>query len=275
MKRFFLFLLFVFLMVSSCQKPAVEDKPQPELKVERTSLTLSGNITPTDTIKVQSNQDWTVAVAPATAAAWLQLSTLTGSGNGDIIVRTTQNNTAAARSATITITATSGSIQPLNITVTQNPLQPQLTIDSTHLGLGAAKDSKDSFNIQSNISWQITSSTSWLTVNRSSDSNNAKVYVTALEANGSGAARTATLTIAPTGATIQPILLTVTQQATTAQTVTNVAVVWSKLYGGLSSEISYSMTASPYGGYVLAGKTASGDGDNSGTPLHGQYDGWL
>jgi hypothetical protein len=131
----------------------------------------------------------------------------------------------------------------------------QLEVSNQTLNLGVA-GTKDSFTIQSNVNWQITSSASWLSLSATSGSNNSKIYVTATQNNTSGNTISASITITPVGTTnIQPVVVTV------RQSYEKLSTQWTKLYRGSASDTVYYMTKTNDGGFVLAGNSESNDGD--------------
>jgi hypothetical protein len=95
-----------------------------------------------------------------------------------------------------------------DITVSEGSSYITLAVSSTKVNIGAAANSTGTFLVVSNsTSWTVSSSQTWLTVSPDSGANNATVTVTAQQ--NTDIARTATVTITPTGA--DPKTVTITQ----------------------------------------------------------------
>jgi hypothetical protein len=142
---------------------------------------------------------------------------------------------------------------------TPPPTTGFLSASATNLTLnGAILNSKDSFNILSNVNWTISispASATWLTANITSGSGNSKILITTNQLNTTGVDRVAQVIIAATGNLAVPI---VTIQIN--QTQANVTI-WSKLYGGSLNDQFNDIIKTSDGGYVVAGYTLSNDGD--------------
>jgi hypothetical protein len=96
------------------------------------------------------------------------------------------------------------------------------------LNVAAAENTTaGSFSVNSNISWAVTSSQTWLTLSSASGSNNASITLIAT-ANPNNSIRTATITVSGTGVTSQTI--TVTQAAKAATEVSEVSDKANLLY---------------------------------------------
>ena len=89
----------------------------PGLSVDTATLNLNGTSAASDSFSITANVDWTIT----SSASWLAATPLNGSGNGNIHVQATSGNfNNAAREATLTITATgNNSVQPVTVTVRQ------------------------------------------------------------------------------------------------------------------------------------------------------------
>lgn len=154
------------------------------------------------------------------------------------------------------------------------PPQPQplsLKTDSTSLWLESAKNSVDSFAIQSNTDWTITitpASTAWLKTNPSSGSGNAKIFVTSTAENNTSSVRSATIVVSPpANSSLQPISITVRQRTPP------LSLVWAKQYGGSKAETALCILPTADGGFLSVGSSQSNDGDVSGA--HGGEDGYV
>jgi hypothetical protein len=138
----------------------------------------------------------------------------------------------------------------------------QLKIDSTKLKLSGTKSAIDSFTIQYTGDWSIAispTSVTWIKTDKTSGTGNAKVYVTAEQDNISGKDKTANITVTPNGETANALTIVVTQ-------IPYIPVfkdVWSKVYGGSGDDVLPSLIKTTDGGYIMAGKNESNDGDVS------------
>jgi len=85
---------------------------------------------------------------------------------------------------------------------------PYVALSSNTIQIGNAQNSTASFDINSNLSWTIVTSQSWLTADITSGTDFSTITLTAI-ANTTNNPRTATITISGNG--INPVILTVTQ----------------------------------------------------------------
>jgi hypothetical protein len=126
---------------------------------------------------------------------------------------------------------------------------------------------KDSFTIKSEGNWTISispSNSTWLQLGTLSGNGTIKVIVTAIAENQSNAPRTATLTIHPSNASLEPISISVTQLP---------IISWSGIFGGSRVDYVQCITAANDGGFVMAGSSESIDGDLN--INHGYADAWV
>jgi hypothetical protein len=101
----------------------------------------------------------------------------------------------------------------LKLNLDSKPAAQALSVSSTSINLSGSDNSTSTFDITSNINWDVTSNQSWLTVNYEWGSNNATIVLTAT-ANTSGKQRTAILTISGLG--VQARTVTVIQAVMTS-----------------------------------------------------------
>ncbi len=175
----------------------------PYLTVNETSLSLGSEGNSQNSFTISSNVDWTIS----DNQAWLTTNHTSGTGNQTVIVTAmSANPSTSSRSATITI---GGSGFTRTLSVTQQGVNPYLTVNETSLNLGSEANSQNSFTISSNVSWTISDNQAWLTTNYTSGIGNQTVIVTATNANPSTSSRSATVTISGSGFTRT---LSVTQQ---------------------------------------------------------------
>jgi hypothetical protein len=130
MRNSFCLLSFLCLYILSCNKsdsnetttPPPPPPPQVHMLADRTTLHIIGKIGSIDSFNVQSNVSWTLTISPSTAT-WLHASSNSGTGNAKVYISNLESNTTTGtKTATITITPpTSSSLQPVSISVTQQP----------------------------------------------------------------------------------------------------------------------------------------------------------
>ena len=169
----------------------------PTLTVSPTYLTLDEN--GNGTILIASNTQWT----GISSDSWLNFSPSSGSGNVQVSVSAYINNTGVERSAILTFTDQSNKVTAATIIIQKAPV---LTVNPSSLNFASAGGS-NSFSVESNISWNVSSSDSWCTVSPSYGSGNGNVTVN-VAANPDPAARQTTITIS--GATLSSSI-TITQ----------------------------------------------------------------
>lgn len=171
----------------------------PTLTVSPTNLTLDEN--GNGTIMITSNTQWT----GISSDSWLNFSPSSGSGSVQVSISAPINNTGGERSAILTFTDQTNKVTAATIIVQKAAF---LTINPTNMTFESAGGS-NSFSIDSNISWTVSSNDSWCTVNPSSGSGNGNVTVN-VAANPDPAVRKTRITVSggPISRTI-----TITQDA--------------------------------------------------------------
>jgi hypothetical protein len=91
--------------------------------------------------------------------------------------------------------------------VTQEGAPAILTVSANTLTLSALANNSSTFDINSNISWNVSSDQPWLTISKNSGSNNETITLTTL-ANTITSPRTALVSISGNGVTTKSILVT-------------------------------------------------------------------
>lgn len=175
------------------------------LQVSQDSVYLQAGINNSGNFIITSNLSWQIN-NPAT---WLHLNNLTGSGNDTILIYADENLMFTPRSVVLTIDAPGAA--PLTIVVFQHAAIPVLNVSATNITLGYQANSTSSFNIISNLSWQIENIATWLQLNDTSGTGNDSIILTALE-NTSFSQRTTNLTISASG--VSSRIITVIQNPT-------------------------------------------------------------
>lgn len=213
----------------------------PVLNATPTGITIGRLSGSTGTLTVESNTTWSAS----DNQSWLSLTPAGGSNNGTITLTATSTNTStSARSATVTISG--AGVTPKTIAITQEATV--LTVSQSSLTIGAPPNSTKTFTITSNISWSVSSSQTWLTVNNSSGTGNATITLTAA-ANPSTATRSATITISGSGVSSKTI--SVTQEASLPSL--NVSASALTILAAANSIISFEITSN-IGWTVLSNK---------------------
>jgi hypothetical protein len=153
------------------------------------------------TFTVASNSAWTVL----SDQAWCTV-TPSGSGNGSIIANYLENTTASQRVANITVTVSG--LQPVIVTVTQNPAGSTLSVSPTNQNVTAPAGSTN-FTVTTNSAWTAGSDQTWCTVTPSGSGNG---IITANYTENTGLIpRTVIITVTVSGLPV--IDVTVTQEA--------------------------------------------------------------
>lgn len=205
--------LFAMFFLANCGDDSEDSSPT--LSVQPTSITLGADGTER-AVNVSSNTSWTVR----SDDSWLQCSPTGGTGGGVVTIRASVN-TGEARYTKLTFTDKTGRATA-SVNVTQEagsnpqPPTPEKTLEISKNSVSfMATGRNDSFTIQSNTSWTVSSDKDWCTVSPTSGSNDGTVTVSAKD-NTETSSRTATITVKAGDITKT---ITVTQEATTPSSV--------------------------------------------------------
>jgi hypothetical protein len=173
------------------------------LSVSPSTMILADTANSKGTFTLISDTTWTVGFA--SGSPWLTANPASGKFNNTVTLTAAANNTGVVRTDTVKINAPG--VTTKKILVNQGFTGPIFTAtnDSTNISTSAA--SKDTVRITSNTIWTITSSQSWVTLNQSGGTNNAKVGL-AIAANSAPGSRTDTIKVTAPGATPQVFTLT-------------------------------------------------------------------
>jgi hypothetical protein len=161
----------VLLSLSSCKKD-----PPPVLTISVQNLSL-GNISPSETISVESNYPWKLTCD----ASWISFTPSTGDGNATVTITAQDNLTEDERNANLIFTiGKEGSSTFLRKVVRATQSFPQLNLDIELLSFEKDNSTK-SFTVNSNTSWsvEVSSGASWITSNKTSGTGNSQISVTA------------------------------------------------------------------------------------------------
>jgi hypothetical protein len=184
-----------------------QDGAVPVLDVSVDTITLSANPGNSDIFNVSSNVSWNVNAGES----WLSVSPANDSANGVVTVIALSENTMAESRVT-TVNVAGEGLLPEQIMVIQEGTEPSLSAYPSSLTLNSDVGSSSTFDITSNIDWEISSDQPWLIVSPSSGSNNNSITVLTTSENPSSSGRTATVTIS--GEDIADQSVFVTQQGT-------------------------------------------------------------
>ena len=192
-----IFGLCSILLFTNCPGDPVDDGPT--LTVTPSTITLEADGSG-KTISVTSNTSWTVRADDS----WVKYSPTGGTGGSSITVSASVNtgderpsklilsDKTGRATAEVTITQKKGDSPTPTPTPTQDPT---LTVNPSSLSFSSSAGS-NTFVIESNTSWTVSSDQTWCTINTSSGSNNATITVNVIE-NTSTSARNATITVSP------------------------------------------------------------------------------
>ena len=139
-----------------------------------------------ESFSITSNVSWTVL----SNQDWCSVSPTTGSRDGKVSVSVDKNTSLSERTATITIQSEAGN---LTLKVIQSGADPVLSLSVINIDFTSGGGSK-SFSITSNVSWTVTSSQDWCSVDPKTGKSDGGVSVS-VDKNTSLSERTATITI--------------------------------------------------------------------------------
>lgn len=135
-----------------------------------------------------------------------------------------------------------------------------LRVNRANLVLQGDRSSIDSFHIQTDVDWKISlsaSATGWLSVDLSQGSGSGQVKVIATTDNLGQQDRSGVIEIADKAGVLPTVSVKVTQSQ-------YVVKPFSRTWGGVKSDFFTTMAVTGDGGYVMAGYSASDDGDFAG-----------
>jgi hypothetical protein len=193
----------------------------PTLSVSSNSLSVAASASSTTSLSVYSNAKWTLNHSDKTN--WLTLSgapvTTLWTGDTTLNFVATANPKLSIRRDTLSIMVTGLPVQ--KIVVSQDAAAPVLSVSANTVSLPAnAGTIENVFSINSNTTWTISSTQSWITASPGSGSNNSNITLT-ITANPNTTNRNATITVSSAGVTSQTITVTQTSEAATLSVNTN------------------------------------------------------
>ena len=293
MNKLLLGLATIFLF--ACSKNSNNSQlrtPPAQLKVDKSSLKLSGIKPSVDSFSIEYSGNWKISFNPSTVS-WLKATPGSGSGNALIHVTAEEDNTTGAdRSATIIVTPDGDASKAVNVGVTQhisNTLWSKLyggsgndfftnvtqTPDGGYIAIGtnASTDGDVSSNKNSRDVWAVRV-----------DANGNKVWEKSYggtnSEDGASIAKTSDgnfVIAAYSSSTDGDISINKGRSDLFVFKIDgNGSILWKKTFGGSLGEYTSGNTfiaATSDGGSVIAASSDSNDGDVSGN--HGIEDVWI
>ena len=280
MKKRLLIIPLLFLLLNACKKgsggPDVE--PVSTLRVNRSTLILSGNAVALDSFHIQTDVDWKITLS-ASAVGWLGVDTDHGSGSGQVRLNAFSDNLGLQeRNATIEIVDVAGALPTVTVKVTQTAfvIRPfsktwggvKSDFFTTMVVTGDGGYAMAGYSASDDGDFAGNRGSMDLLVLRTDGEGNRiwqKTY------GGSGFDAAAAMVNTADGGML------ITGQTTSSdgdvqglhgnndfwlmKLDASGNKVWSKTYGGKGYDGAAAITATPDGGYILAGYASSSDGD--------------
>lgn len=285
MKKLIAFLcLTAIVLIWSCQKSDSGGNAG-TLSVSRTAIDLDTTAGITDTLLIHSTLAWKATLS--SGASWCKLNMTSGDA-GDAVLTITilsNNGTATAQTATITFTATNGQASPVTVNLTQKalPLSGLLLGGTKEDGAMDVKKTADGGLI-------ITGYTQSADGDLASNQGNYDIMVAKLDASGNkqwvknygGSASDFGNTVTTTadgGYIVAGNTSSSNGDIPSNLGASDIVVIkldnagnkqWLKTFGGSKLDDATTILSTSDGGYVVAGRTASTDGEGAGN--HGGSD---
>lgn len=174
-----------------------EDVTSISLSSSSVSFPSSGG---TQSVEITSNTNWTASES----LSFLSLSPTSGINNGTITLNCDPNTSTVSRTGTITVSGTGATSK--TITITQAGLTPVLNVTPSSLTFQDT-GGVQSISIESNMSWNLTESLAFLSLNATSGSNNKTIEVSC-QPNNTTLKRTGSITLSGTGVPTKTINIT-------------------------------------------------------------------
>lgn len=162
----------------------------PFLTVDDHQADLNAESGSSDTIHVTTNTDWTLT---SNCGSDFTIIPTSGHGSADIIIIANSDNPSLEDSIACTITIQGVGVNSETIGVVQHAIIPLFTATPNNVLLTQQAFAANTFDIHSNLDWNLQCNESWLILSNDSGTGNATVTVTALTANLATTERTATI----------------------------------------------------------------------------------
>ncbi len=177
----------------------------------------SGSNPTNQSVTVTANGNWTASVN----TTWLKLSTTSGSGNGTIIASVDLGR-VPAKTNTASIAVTAGNTtRTVGVTLTLSA--GSLTLSSNSLAFtatqGSANPPSKTIAVQANGTWTVKEQASWLSLNRTSGSNNGTITANVDTSKAKQGENQATITVTSGGVT-KTAVITLTLNAPSSSSAT-------------------------------------------------------
>ncbi len=170
------------------------------LKAAPASISIPAEANKLGIVEVTSNVAWTAK----SDQSWLTLSTTSGSNNASITLTAAANTTSTSRSATVTVEAAGLASQLVKITQADAKTF-FLTLSTDTMTVEAAK-STNSFSLNSNTTWKLSTSADWLKLSSNSGKDNATIGLE-IAANTTDKIRFATIKAEGDGFTAKSLIV--------------------------------------------------------------------
>jgi hypothetical protein len=145
------------------------------LSVSSTQLQLTESAQ-SKTMSLASNANWSAS----SNNSWITLNKSNGTGNDSITITVTKNTGSQTRTGSVKVMLSDSSIAK-TITIIQTPDTNQLlSVNETSLNF-ASNASTRYLHINSNSSWNVTSASSWLSINKTLGTNSDSILVSVSE----------------------------------------------------------------------------------------------
>ena len=174
----------------------------PFLTVSSNAVTIAAFANSKKTVDVNSNISWTAV----SDQSWLSVAPATSFGSSTVTFSAQENPTTTTRVATVTFSGNGVSSQVVTVTQDAGGV-PYLLVSPANMSFNAASNTAQNFEITSNVSWNVSSNQSWLTVSATSGSGVAVLSANATDNTGT-TSRTATITITGSGLPSKTIAVT-------------------------------------------------------------------
>ncbi|MBK9249039.1 MAG: YHYH protein [Ignavibacteria bacterium] len=175
-------------VITVTQAPTLADD---SLIVTPSSVVFGAKDNLTRTITITTSGAWTLAIE---SPSWLSASAMSGTGNATITLTAQVNTGVDDRSTLVSIAAPGATIKQVN--VLQSPGLTVLEVSKLVIHVGAAVNSSNFVDIESNTSWGIAiDPKSWVSLNKKSGIGSETVIVTTTEANPDTIARSGTFAV--------------------------------------------------------------------------------
>ncbi|MDD4747472.1 MAG: BACON domain-containing carbohydrate-binding protein, partial [Salinivirgaceae bacterium] len=174
-----------------------------QIQVNNSNVSLNSASGSTTTVNITSNTEWSIAES----ADWLSVSPVSGTGNETITLTTESvNDEDSPRTTELVISGTNA--ESKTVTVTQSVAT--ITLSRTTMEIDAEENSWANFSITTDVNWNASSTVSWLSMNTTSGTGNARIIVTAEALPEGVTQRYGTILLS---GSFNPAVITVTQSA--------------------------------------------------------------